>query len=96
MTAFTITKIICPCCEGSGICDLFSGTWGQLPCMWCAGAKRLPVAEALRFAEQTYSIGVGGYICGDHDKTDADRMTADAEAIYAMAGQRPSWWRASA
>lgn len=90
-----ITKIICPSCEGTGDCDLFSTPNGHVACLWCAGTRRLMVAEAVRYADHIYMLGVGGYICGDHDLADADRMKAKAEAVCALAQQTPPWRRAA-
>lgn len=95
-SAFRITKVICPSCGGTGVCDLFRGLpGGDVRCNWCKGAKRLPVAEAINYAEFVYTIAVGGYVAGDHDKADADRMTDKAERVYALCQQVPSWKSAS-
>lgn len=95
--AFKITKVRCPSCDGTGIWGSMSIALGRsLPCNWCNGAKRLPAAEAIDYAENIYTIAVGGYVCGDHDKADADRMTAKAEAVYALLQQVPSWQRTAA
>ena len=90
-----ISKIICPSCEGTGECDLFAGPWGHVKCQWCKGARRLLVAEGIRYADQLYSLAIGGYICGDHDLEDADRMKAKAEAVCALAQQVPPWQKAA-
>jgi len=84
-----ITKIICPSCGGTGVWDLFRSLGAV--CNWCEGAKRLPVDRAIDYAEHVYTIAVGGYVAGDHDKSDADRMKAKAEAVYALCRQVPSW-----
>lgn len=83
-----ITKVVCPSCDGTGLCALFGP---DVACNWCKGVKRLPAAEAIGYAETLYTIAVGGYVCGDHGKVDADRMTAKAEAVYALLQQKPSW-----
>ena len=93
MTTARVTKIVCPSCEGSGILDLFSGPHGSLPCQWCQGAKRLPAAEAEKYADWQYTIGIGGFIAGDHDLPDAKAMEAKARAIFALLGTKPTWER---
>lgn len=92
MSGYRITKIICPSCEGSGI---FSPVL-TIPCMWCRGEKRLPVEEAIGYANNAYNIGGGGFICGDHDFDDMVRMEREAEAIYDLCEIPVPWQRRKA
>lgn len=98
-TRFRVTKIICPCCKGTG-------TWFDLPvgpprrgkrfivkCLWCDGKKRLPVDDARRFADVLYTCAIGGYAVGDHDIKDRDRMTEEAMAVFKLLGETPPWLR---
>lgn len=86
MTKLRVTKIICPSCEGSG---KFRGL--DVRCMWCCGEKRLPVAQAHRYADQLYMIAGGGYVCGDHGLIQKVEMEARAEAVYAITGTKAPW-----
>lgn len=82
-----ITKLVCPACEGTGATNLFVG----YACFWCRGAKRLPVADALRYADNTFSLAGGGYLGGDHDLDEMRRMEDRARKIYALAEVAPPW-----
>ncbi len=73
-----ITKIVCPACEGTGV------VYNVLPCQWCRSAKRLPVADALRYADNLHTIAGGGYIAGDHSLEHMREMEAEAAAIRAL------------
>lgn len=86
MTPPRITKIICPCCEGSGMSRLL-----KLRCCWCLGARRVPVETAHRYAKLTWNLAGGGYIAGDHDIDTKLEMEKRAEAVYALTGIAPPW-----
>lgn len=99
---FRITKIICPCCKGSGkwfdIPEHHVPGGGRrkaiaVPCNWCDGEKRLPVERARKYADHLYTIAVGGYVCGDHDIKDRDRMVVEATAVFDLLGEVPTWLR---
>ena len=95
MTRVRITKIICPSCNGTGQWATFSTSLMRpVACGWCKGEKRLPVHVACRYADDLYTIAVGGYVSGDHDIKDRDRMTGEAMAIFKIIGERPTWLRA--
>lgn len=79
MAKARLKAIICPCCSGTKR----SPSIGY-DCMWCNGTGRVPVVTALRFADQTEAIGRGGYVCGDHDIDDRNRMVAEARAVRAF------------
>ncbi len=88
-----VTKLLCPSCEGSGT-FLDIGTI-KIPCQWCGGTKRVKVDAAVRYAEWTYTIGIGGYVTGDHDWEDRERFVAKAERVYELLGKTPSWKQTS-
>ncbi|ORE90954.1 hypothetical protein [Aurantimonas sp. 22II-16-19i] len=87
MAEVRITKIICGSCEGTGECRLLA----PAPCLWCKGARRLPTADALHYANTVYMLAGGGYIAGDHDLEVMRKMEAQAECIYALSGAVPPW-----
>lgn len=85
MTTVRITKVLCPCCEGTGISPQLGFT-----CMWCGGRKRTSVDTALRYANQNYVLAGAGYIEGD--TLEALRANeAISEKIYAFVGKTPPW-----
>lgn len=69
--------IKCPSCKGSGKFRLYPD-WR---CLWCDGKKKLRKIDALRYADQLVTLGVGGYICGDHDLEDQKKMLRESDAI---------------
>lgn len=76
MTA-KIVAIKCPSCNGSGTFMSES----TIKCMWCKGVKKIRKNDALRFANHLVTLGIGGFICGDHDLADQKRMLKEADAI---------------
>ncbi len=80
-----ITKIICPSCEGSGEGLL------DYPCFWCKGTTRLPVADARRYADTTWTFAGGAYVIGDCSYDEMRKQEAKAERIYALTGAVPPW-----
>lgn len=91
MTAPRITKIICPCCEGGGRFPLLQG----MRCLWCDGARRVPVSTAHSYANLTYNLAGGGFIAGDHEIDTKREMEKRAEAVYALTGIAPPWQQLS-
>jgi hypothetical protein len=83
----------CPSCKGNGLLGGFSTEvlGGRPACLWCKGTKRVAHDVAVRYADQTYALAGGGYICGDHDLQYARTMEAEAEAIYASMKKQPPW-----
>ena len=71
-----IVAVKCPACYGAGKNSLL-----DMKCMWCEGKKRLRRADALRYADHLVTLGVGGYICGDHDLDDQKQMLRKADKI---------------
>jgi hypothetical protein len=76
-----IVAIKCPSCKGSG---KFMGA--SFACLWCKGAKKLRRDDALRYANQSVTLAVGGYITGDLDWKERGEMLADADAITSTFG----------
>ena len=76
MTVCTITKtkVVCPACI-PGILQLFD------KCLWCGGSKRLPIKDALRYADVVYMCAGGGYITGDYNYTEMRQQEAYARKI---------------
>lgn len=77
-----ITKCKCPSCKGTG-----KGLFGT--CMWCRGELKLTKADAIRWAEHVYMLGVGGYICGDHNLEDCNQMKGEANAVRKLFNLEP-------
>ena len=71
-----VVAIKCPSCKGSGKFMSLKFT-----CLWCKGELKLRKAAALRFADQLVTLGVGGFICGDHDIADQKKMLREADQI---------------
>ena len=90
--ASRITKIICPCCKGTGLWpSIAEALQRDIACNWCGGAKRVATRVARHYADNLYTIAVGGYINGDHDIGTRDRMTAEAVAVFNLLGEVPPW-----
>jgi len=77
-----VTKCICPSCKGS-----LRGILGV--CQWCRGDGRLAKLAALRWAQQSFVLGSGGYICGDHSYEDGEKMKDEANAVRKIFGLEP-------
>lgn len=84
-----ITKLVCPSCEGTG---QFRGGL-SINCMWCRGEKRLPVTDALRYADIEWNFAGGGYIAGDYSFDEMVKQERKAERIYDIAGIPTPWVR---
>lgn len=78
MSRAKVVAVVCPSCKGTGKSPAL--LW---QCAWCAGERRIGVAQALRWADTSEMLGRGGYICGDHDLADMHRMVAEAIAVRA-------------
>ncbi|WP_131800139.1 hypothetical protein [Methylobacterium indicum] len=91
MAGFTITRFRCGSCDGDGMLFSRPGT----TCTWCAGAGKLPRAQALRQAETFYALASGGYIAGDHSLDECRQEERRANAVYAAFGVVPPWKQTS-
>lgn len=87
-----VTKLVCPSCEGSG---RFSPVMA-LKCMWCKGEKRIPVADALQYAQNAYVFAGGGFLNGDYSFDEMVERERKAERIYDLAGAQTPWQRRAA
>lgn len=76
-----VTRILCPACNGAGT---MGGTRTRFACGWCRGSKRLPAADAVRYARSLRALGTGGYLAGDHELEHARRMEARADRILGL------------
>lgn len=85
MTTVRITKVLCPCCKGTGISPQLGFT-----CMWCGGRNRVKPETALRYADQNYIISGGAYI-EDGDLEELREQEAYSERIYEILGKVPPW-----
>lgn len=83
MTA-RVVAIKCPSCKGSGLFMHMA----RISCMWCKGVKKLRKNEALRFANNLVTLGIGGYICGDHDLPDQKKMLRESDRICKIFGAK--------
>lgn len=83
MTA-KIVAIKCPSCNGSG---KFMST-NTIKCLWCAGVKKIRKKSALQYANHLVTLGIGGFICGDHDLSDQKKMLREADAICSAFGEK--------
>lgn len=84
--SYTITKIRCPSCVGTGECPMLGFT-----CTWCRGSKRLPRAKALNHANVVYTLAGGGYIAGEYSLQEMRERERSAEAVYAVFRETPPW-----
>lgn len=82
-----ITKIICPSCEGTGQFRMF----GDFDCLWCKGAKRLPVKDARRYADVVWTFAGGDYIAGGSSYEEKIAQEEKAEKIYELTGSKAPW-----
>lgn len=84
---YTITKIRCTSCDGSGSMLGLPG----IGYMWCQGTGRLSRDDALRHARLGYALAGGGYIAGDYSLDEMRAEEAQAEAVYALFRETPPW-----
>lgn len=70
-----VTTIICPCCHGGKKRPLLGF------CFWCDGSLKVSSDKAFRYANQVFTLAVGGYVCGDHDWKTRCEMIAEADKV---------------
>lgn len=91
-TKVRITKIVCPRCEGTNAYDIsFRVTGETFPCPVCMGERRVSAALARFYADHLYTCAVGGYVTGDHDVKEKDRLTQKAMDIFRLLQEVPPW-----
>lgn len=78
MTAARVSKVLCPCCKGTGKSRFFPC------CAWCGSTGRLSPARAMAYAATVKVYAEGGYLAGDHDEGTMRAMLDEARDVRAF------------